>query len=62
MKAVSDVMSPVTGVVAEVNEACWTPRRSSTRPPMRPGSPRSAEITDQEELMDAAAYEAFIAQ
>ena len=41
VKAVSDLISPVSGVVLEVNEE---------------------QVTDTEELLDAAAYEAFCAQ
>lgn len=38
VKAVSDVFSPVTGVIAEVNEELWTRRRASTPTPTDHGS------------------------
>ena len=49
VKAVSDVNSPVTGTVREVNEA-----------PYEAWFVLAEGITDQAELMDAQAYEAFV--
>lgn len=40
VKAVSDVMSPVSGTVAEVNEELQDAPRCSTSPPMTHGSSR----------------------
>ena len=62
VKAVSDVMSPVTGVVAEVNEALLDAPEQLNEAPYDAWIAKIDQITDQEELMDAAAYEAFIAQ
>ena len=49
VKAVSDVYSPLTGVVAAINEA-----------PYDAWFIKVGDITDKEELMDAEAYEAFL--
>ena len=62
VKAVSDVMSRVTGVVAEVNEALLDAPEQLNEAPYDAWIAKIDQITDQEELMDAAAYEAFIAQ
>ena len=62
VKAVSDVMSPVTGVVAAVNEELLDAPEKLNEAPYEAWIAKIGEITDQEELMDAAAYEAFIAQ
>ena len=62
VKAVSDVMSPVTGVVAEVNEALLDAPEQLNEAPYDAWIAKIDQITDQEELLDAAAYEAFIAQ
>ena len=61
VKAVSDVMSPVTGVVAEVNEALLDAPEQLTAAPYEAWIAKISDITDQEELLDAAAYEAFVA-
>ena len=59
VKAVSDMCSPVTGTVAEVNEALMD------SPEMLNGDPYGAwiikveNVTDKVDLMDADAYEAF---
>ena len=62
VKAVSDVMSPVTGVVAEVNEALLDAPEKLNEAPYEAWIAKISDITDREELLDAAAYEAFIAQ
>ena len=61
VKAVSDVMSPVTGVVAEVNEALLDAPEQLNEAPYEAWIAKISDITDQEELLDAAAYEAFVA-
>ena len=61
VKAVSDVMSPVTGVVAEVNEALLDAPEQLNEAPYGAWIAKISDITDQEELLDAAAYEAFVA-
>ena len=62
VKAVSDVISPLTGVVAEVNEALLDAPQLLNESPYEAWIAKVEDITDTEELMDAAAYEAFIQQ
>ena len=61
VKAVSDVLSPVTGVVAEANEALLDAPESINSDPNGAWFIRVEEISGQEELLDAAAYAAFVA-
>ena len=62
VKAVSDVVSPLTGVVAEINEALMDEPQMLNESPYEAWIAKVEDITDTEELMDAAAYEAFIQQ
>lgn len=59
VKAVSDVFSPVTGEVAEINEELLDAPESINADPYGAWFIRAKNITDTEELMDAAEYEAF---
>jgi len=59
VKAVSDVYSPVTGVVAAVNEALLDAPESINEDPYGAWFLKVGEITETEELMDAESYEAF---
>ena len=59
VKAVSDVISPVTGVVAEVNEELLDAPEKLNEDPYGAWIARIEQVTDQADLMDAAAYEAF---
>ena len=59
VKAVSDVMSPVTGVVAEVNTELEDEPQKLNEAPYEAWIAKISDITDFEELLDAAAYEAF---
>ena len=59
VKAVSDVFSPVTGVVTEVNEALLDAPELLNEDPYGAWIARIGQITETTELMDAAAYEAF---
>lgn len=59
VKAVSDVYSPVSGVVAEINEVLLDVPESINQDPYGAWFIRAKDVTDTEELMDAAAYEAF---
>ena len=59
VKAVSDVMSPVTGVVAEVNEELMDAPEKLNADPYGAWIAKIENISDTEELLDAAAYEAF---
>ena len=62
VRAVSDVVSPLTGVVAEINEALMDEPQMLNESPYEAWIAKVEDITDTEELMDAAAYEAFIQQ
>lgn len=60
VKAVSDVFSPVSGVVVEVNEELADAPEMMNKDPYGAWLIRAGEISGQEELLDAEAYEAFI--
>ena len=59
VKAVSDVNSPVTGVIVAVNEELADSPENLNSDPYGSWIIKVENITDTEELMDAAAYEAF---
>lgn len=61
VKAVSDVYSPVSGRVAEINEALLDAPESINEDPYGAWFIRVEDITDEEELLDAQEYEAFCA-
>jgi len=60
VKAVSDVMSPVTGEVAEINELLADEPERMNQAPYDSWFIRVREITDHAALMDADAYQAFV--
>ena len=60
VKAVSDVLSPVTGEVAEINEILADEPQRMNQAPYDSWFVRVKEITDRAELMDADAYRAFV--
>ena len=62
VKAVSDVNSPVTGVVVEVNEDLADSPEALNEDPYGAWIIKVEQITETEELLDAAAYEAFCAE
>ena len=62
VKAVSDVISPVTGQVAEVNEALLDAPQLLNEAPYEAWIAKITGITDTEELLDAAAYQALTGQ
>lgn len=62
VKAVSDLVSPVTGVVLEVNEELLDHPELLNSDPYSNWLIKVEQVTDTEELLDAAAYEAFCAQ
>ena len=62
VKAVSDVKSPVTGVVVEVNEDLADSPENLNSDPYGSWIIKVEQITETEDLMDAAAYEAFCAE
>jgi glycine cleavage system H protein len=59
VKAVSDVMSPVSGTIAEINESLLEAPEKLNADPYGSWIAKVEGITDTEELMDAADYEAF---
>lgn len=59
VKAVSDVYSPVTGVVSAVNEELLDAPESINEAPYDAWFVRVKDISDREELLTAAEYEAF---
>lgn len=61
VKAVSDVFSPVTGTVAAVNEELMDTPEAINSDPYGSWFVKVENITDKEELLDADAYEAFVA-
>ena len=62
VKAVSDVNSPVTGVVVEINEDLVDSPENLNSDPYGSWIIKVEQITEIEEMMDAAAYEAFCAE
>ena len=62
VKAVSDVYSPVSGTVKAVNEDLLDAPESINADPYGAWLVEVEGISDQEELLDAAAYEAHCAQ
>lgn len=60
VKAVSDVYSPVTGIVEEINEELLGSPELINSEANEAWLVKVRDITDQEELMDAAEYEAFV--
>lgn len=59
VKAVSDIMSPVSGVVVAVNEEVLDAPEKINEDPYGAWLVEVNEISEKEELMDAEAYEAF---
>ncbi len=57
VKAVSDVFSPVSGIVEEVNEALADDPALVNSDPYGSWFIKVREVTEKEELLDAAAYE-----
>lgn len=62
VKAVSDLMSPVTGTVCEINEELLDAPENLNNDPYGAWIIKVDNITDTEELLDAAAYEAHCAK
>lgn len=60
VKAVSDVYSPVTGIVEEINEELLDSPELINSEANEAWLVKVRDTTDQEELMDAAGYEAFV--
>ena len=62
VKAVSDLISPVSGTVCEVNEDLLDQPELLNEDPYGTWLIKVENVTDTEELLDAAAYEAFCAE
>ena len=62
VKAVSDVMSPVSGKIAEINEELDDAPELLNSDPYGAWIIKVSPVTDTEALLDAAAYEAHCAQ
>ncbi len=60
VKAVSDVYSPLTGVVDAINDNLLDTPEAINEAPYDAWFIKVRDITDKEELMDAGAYEAFL--
>ena len=60
VKAVSDVYSPVSGVISEINEELLDTPEAINEAPYDAWFVRVKEITDTEELLDAASYQAYV--
>ena len=62
VKAVSDVICPVSGTICEVNEALSDAPETLNSDPYGAWIIKVSPVTDTEALLDAAAYEAHCAQ
>ena len=62
VKAVSDLLSPVSGTVAEINEELLDAPELLNNDPYGAWIIKVSDVTATEELLDAAAYEAFCAE
>ena len=62
VKAVSDLVSPVTGTVCAVNEDLLDEPEKLNKAPYDAWLIKVENVGDTSELLDAAAYEAFCAQ
>lgn len=62
VKAVSDLVSPVSGTVCAVNEDLLDEPEQLNKAPYDAWLIKVGNVSDTEELLDAVAYEAFCAQ
>ena len=60
VKAVSDVISPLTGVVSAINEAVLDAPESINSSPYEAWCVKVKDVTDKEELLSAEEYEEFL--
>ena len=60
VKAVSDIFSPVTGTVAEINEDLLDAPESINEDPYEAWFIKAENITKKEELMNPAEYAAYV--
>ena len=61
VKAVSDVLSPVTGEVDAVNESLADEPQKMNQEPYESWFIRVKDLSDRAELMDAETYQAYLA-
>ena len=62
VKAVSDVFSPVSGNVIEINEELQDSPEKINEEPYEAWFVKIGDITDKEEFLTASEYEAFLAK
>lgn len=62
VKAVSDLVSPVSGTVCAINEDLLDEPEQLNKAPYDAWLIKVKNVSDTEELLDAVAYEAFCAQ
>ena len=62
VKAVSDLISPVSGVVLEINEELEDSPENLNEDPYGAWIIKVEQVSEEEELLDAAAYEAHCAE
>ncbi len=62
VKAVSDLISPVSGVVSEINEELLDAPEKLNKDPYGAWIIKVKDVSGKEELLDAAAYKEFCAQ
>ncbi len=60
VKAVSDVLSPLSGVVSAINEAVLDAPESINSAPYEAWFVKVKDVTDKEELLSAEEYEEFL--
>ena len=62
VKAVSDLISPVSGVVCEINEELEDSPENLNEDPYGAWIIKVENVSEEEELLNASAYEAFCAE
>lgn len=62
VKAVSDIISPVSGTVIEVNEELLDAPEKMNQAPYEAWIAKISNVSAMDELMDAEAYEAFLGE
>ncbi len=62
VKAVSELISPVSGVICEVNDGLEATPEELNSDPYGAWIIKVEQVTEEEELLEAAAYEAFCAE
>ena len=60
VKAVSDVLSPVTGIVAEINESLFDAPETINEDPYGSWLIKVKDVAETEELLTSDEYDAFV--